>query len=79
MGDSKKRMTQADRVYEYMEKHGSITSMQAFRDLNITRLSARIYELKEEGKKIGNTTKVNVNAWGETSRYARYYIIKGDK
>ena len=78
MGDTKKRLTQANRVYEYMELNGSITSMQAFSDLRVTRLSARIADLKKEGKKIGSTTETNVNEYGETSRYARYFIIKGE-
>ena len=34
------RRTQADRVLEYIQKFGSITTLQAFRDLGVTRLSA---------------------------------------
>lgn len=71
-------MAQYDRVKEYIEKHGSITSQDAWKDLHITRLSARIADLKEMGVNIGSTTEVSVNAWGEKSRYARYYIIKGE-
>lgn len=70
-------MSQSEKVKKYMEDHGSITSMQAFEDLRITRLSARIHDLKEEGVKVGSTTEVYVNAQGEKSRYARYYLIGG--
>lgn len=69
---------QAMRVKDYMERNGSITSMQAFRDLKITRLAARISDLKQMGIKVGSTTEINVNEWGEKARYARYYIIKGE-
>ena len=34
------KRTQADRVLEYIQKFGSITTLQAFRDLGVTRLSA---------------------------------------
>ena len=70
-------MTQTEKVKEYIDTHGSITSMEAFRDLKITRLAARISDLKQMGINIGSTTEVSVNTWGEKSRYARYYIIGG--
>ena len=43
------RTTQKDRVVAYINEFGSITTWQAYADLGITRLSARIWELKEEG------------------------------
>lgn len=39
-------MTQKEQVKEYLEAHGSITDRQAYRDLGIRRLSARIWELR---------------------------------
>ena len=75
----KKAMTQADRVKEYMERHGSITSMQAFRDLKITRLAARISDLKKMGVKVGSTSETSTNEWGETARYARYYLMEVER
>ena len=39
-------MTQNERVHEYLKKHGSITTKDAYEQLGVTRLSARIFELK---------------------------------
>lgn len=46
------RMTQNKAVVEYMTVHGSITSMEAFANLGITRLSGRILELRRKGYNI---------------------------
>lgn len=45
-------MTQSEQILNYMKEYGSITSMEAFSRLGITRLSARIYDLRKEGVKI---------------------------
>ena len=52
-----------------MKNHGSITTMDAFRELGITRLSARISDLKSMGIGIVTVTETNDNA-----RYARYSL-----
>ena len=45
-------MTQCEQVLDYIKANGSITSMEAFSKLGITRLSARIYDLRKEGENI---------------------------
>ena len=45
-------MTQSERVLDYMKQFGSITTKEAFADLSITRLSARIWDLKRDGVQI---------------------------
>lgn len=40
-------MTQGARVLDYMREYGSITSLEAFRDLGITRLSGVIFDLRK--------------------------------
>ena len=42
-------MTQAERVMKYIGEFGSISSWEAFRDLGITRLAARIADLESGG------------------------------
>lgn len=42
-------MSQKDQVLDFLKKNGEITSMAAFKKLNITRLSAVIFQLREEG------------------------------
>lgn len=45
-------MTQCEKVLQYMKYNGSITAMECFEKLKITRLSARIYDLRKMGIKI---------------------------
>ena len=64
--------TQAQRVLEYIEKHGSITQHEAMIDLGIARLASRIWDLKEAGYNItGEMVKVK-NRYGETCRVKQY-------
>jgi len=46
------RETHKTRLLDYLKKYGSITSLEAIRDLGNTRLSATIFVLKDEGHKI---------------------------
>ena len=39
-------MTQNEMLLDYLEKYGSITTYESFTELFITRLSARIHDLK---------------------------------
>ena len=71
-------MTQNERIYEYMKKHGSITTKDAYEQLGVTRLSARIFELKEQGVKIEKKSEKSRNRFGETVFYDRFYL-KGEE
>lgn len=42
-------MTQCERVFQYMKQNGSITTFECFEKLHITRLSARIKDLRDQG------------------------------
>ena len=60
-------------VLNHMTKYKTITSMQAFEEYGITRLSAKIYNLREAGHRIGMV-------WEETiNRYGKYFIEKLNK
>ena len=39
------RTSQRARVLDYIKRFGSISTLEAFKDLGITRLSAKIYDL----------------------------------
>lgn len=68
-------MTNKERVLKYMEEFGSITSLDAFRDLGNTRLSASIWELiNRDGYDIRSVTEKSKNRWEEETRYSRYYL-----
>lgn len=64
------------RVVEYMQKNGSITTLESNMYLGDTRLSARIFELKEKGFKIANPKITVQNRFGEETNVCRYSIIK---
>ena len=68
-------MSQKMEVYNFMKEKGSITTMQAFY-LGITRLAARIHELRKDGIAIGSETIVRVNRHGKEIRLSRYWLVK---
>lgn len=70
------KRTQADRVLAYIQTFGSITTLQAFRDLGVTRLSARIFELRDRGIIIDSTSITSKNRYGENCTYAKYFLRK---
>ena len=70
-------MTQEQQVYDYIKNHGSITTMDAFMDLRITRLSAQIFNLKEELKVEDKERIVDEWEYGENGKkWKRYKIME---
>ena len=67
------------RVFDYIREHGSITTLQANKELGETRLSARIYELKEKGVKIEYEWLNVKNRFKEARRVKKYFIAGGAK
>lgn len=71
------RKNQTDKVLAYMRKHGGINTYQAFRDLGITRLSARIWELIHvRGLNITKSIVVKKSEDGTPRSYVRYKEVK---
>ena len=67
--------TQAREVLEYMEKNGSITILQAVYDLQMTRLSARIWEIVNKMGIPVKSESVRVKKKnGKYTRVARYSL-----
>lgn len=62
-------------VLKHLELNGTITSVEAWEIYGITRLSARIAELREFNN-ILTEYETTVNRFGETVRFAKY-IYKG--
>lgn len=62
------------RVYDFMLAQGGITTMQANKELGETRLSARIFELKEKGILICDEWLSVKNRYGERRRVKKYFI-----
>lgn len=69
-------MSHERQIKEYMEKHGSITSMEAIRAFGCTRLAARISDLKRHGENIDREMVEVKDHNGDTTRVARYSFVK---
>lgn len=66
--------TQAERILAYIEEFGSITQMDALRDLGCMRLASRISDLKKKGYRIDSELEPVKNRYGEVSYIKRYKI-----
>lgn len=71
-----KRPTQVARIKKYMQDFGSITTFEAFMELGVMRLGARISEMRKSGEKIGSTNEVVKNKYEEVCHIKRYFLMK---
>lgn len=68
-------MSQNEQVLDYMRTHGSIDQLRATRDLMITRLPARINDLRKLGVKIVTVTKYRRDESGKVvTKWAEYHL-----
>ena len=67
-------MTQKERIINYIKQFGSITSLDAYKDLGITQLGARIDQLKKDGYRFKTEWESGKNRFGEKTDYKRYYL-----
>jgi len=67
-------MTQQQRILKYMQDFGSISPMEAFRDLGITKLATRISEITRGGQAVAKQMEISRNRYGDTVRYMRYRL-----
>ena len=63
--------TQYDQIYRYVKQHGSITPMEAFSELGITKLATRISEMTSDGSYTVRKTPCKKNG----RRYMEYSKI----
>ena len=66
-------MTQAQIILRHIKSLGSISPQEAYRDYQITRLAARIFDLKKAGYHI--ETEMREHPLTGT-RYARYTLVR---
>lgn len=71
--------TQEKQLLMHFAKHKSITSMDAFSLYGITRLSARILDLRQKGYDILTQYEESLNRFGKMVRYGRYFLIKSPR
>lgn len=69
------KTTQKQRIINYIREFGSITSYEAYADLGITQLGARIDQLKKEGYEFKTEWESSTNRFGERTDYKRYYLV----
>lgn len=73
---SNKKPTQCERIKDYMNEYGSITPLEAMRDLGVMRLASRISEMKDAGMLIGSSMEHGKNRRGETTHYKKYFFLE---
>lgn len=67
-------ISQNTRVLQYIQDFGSITTLEAFEDLGVTRLASRIHDLKVAGYEFIKEYEESKNRYGEKVHYIRYKL-----
>lgn len=70
------RVTQRDRVLQYIRDFGSITSWQAYEDLGIMQLATRIFELKALGYVFKKERVYKDNRYGDRCHFDKYMLVE---
>ena len=74
-GGHTKMPTQREEVLQYMQQFGSISSFEAYEELGITQLGARIKELENLGFEILRNRRHKVSGrTGKVIRFVEYYL-----
>lgn len=71
--------SQCGAVLQFIKEFGGISSMQAFEYLRITRLAARIHDLKRKGFKIKTEIRHTISCFGNDCSYAYYTLEEGEQ
>lgn len=71
-----RKPTQRDKVLSYIKQFGRISSWEAYSELGITQLGARIFELKELGYEFAKTRRYVTNRLGEKTHYDEYRLVE---
>lgn len=69
------RVTQRDRVLQYIRDFGSITSWEAYEQLGVMQLGTRIFELKERGYSFEKERVYKNNRYGDKTHFDRYKLV----
>lgn len=68
--------TQNERLLQHLASVGPIDPLQAWSQLGIYRLGARVFDLKEAGHNIAKTLVDVQNRFGEKCRVALYSLVQ---
>lgn len=72
-------MNQTQAILSHLKIGKHITSMQAFELYGITRLSAKICELRKRGYNIQTIKHKTTTRFGNSSHYFEYYLAEEKK
>ena len=73
------KVSQKSKVLNHLQNHRCITSMEAFSKYGATRLSAIIFDLRDEGYLIKTNKVTKKNKDGNVCNYAEYSLMtEGD-
>lgn len=65
---------QRQAILKHLITHGSITSMQAFQEYGVTRLSAIIHDFRSMGMNILTVDESGTTRYGTVCNYGRYVM-----
>lgn len=72
-------MNQREQILDYLKRFETITPMQAYSDLGITKLATRISEMRRrDGVEFNIEMIKGKNRYGRAMRYAKY-SLKGEE
>ena len=71
-----RKPTQNQRILDYIAVFGSITQIDALRDLGVMRLASRVSDLRSLGYPITSRMETVNNRYGEKCSIKRYYMKK---
>lgn len=71
--------TQRQLILQYIRDFGSITPIQAFMDLGITKLATRISEMRKDGMEFHIEKVKSKNRYGKAISFAKYSFPKEAK
>lgn len=76
-GGHHKKLNQQNRVLEYIKQFGGITSFQAYTELGITQLAARVRNLEDDGYRFNRERVHTLNKFGEKVSFVNYTLKEG--
>ena len=70
------KLSKKEKILYHLKEGKSITPRQAFFDYSAMRLSAIIFDLKEDGYDIKSERETSRDKFGDKVSYAKYTLIK---
>lgn len=68
--------SQKEEILDYIKKHGSITSYEAYQKLGITQLGARLDQLRKDGYLFETEWVHKKNRKGQKTSFKKYKLYE---